>query len=107
MSLQLTPYLKLNGNAKEAIDFYANLLDAKVIRIQTYGQMGMSFPAELHDCVAHAIIKVGESDIMISDSPGIPVQTGDVLSFCLTSRMLNDPSKFLVACSKTASSSLR
>jgi PhnB protein len=84
MTIRLTPYFKTNGNAKEVIQFYEKALDAKVLNIQTYGEMPMSFPAELKNCVAHAIVKVGETNIMFSDSPGLPFQMGDNLTICIS-----------------------
>jgi PhnB protein len=85
MTIRLTPYFKTNGNAMEVIRFYEKALDAKVLTIQTYGEMPMSFPAEFKDCVAHALVKVGETDIMFSDSPGQPIQAGDFLTLCISS----------------------
>ncbi|WP_044640020.1 VOC family protein [Risungbinella massiliensis] len=73
MTLRLTPYIILNGSAKEAIQFYENVLDAKVQSIATYGDMpdnpDMPFSEEVKQLVAHALLKVGDSDLMISDTP--------------------------------------
>jgi PhnB protein len=59
-------------------------LDAKVLSIQTYGDMPMSFPVELKDRIAHAILKIGESEIMFSDTPGQPIQSGNQLTICIS-----------------------
>ncbi|WP_272030045.1 VOC family protein [Oceanobacillus kimchii] len=80
MTLKLTPYFKTNGNAKELIKFYQSVLDAQLIHIQTYGDMPIPFPDEFKENVAHAIVKVGETNLMFSDSPGQPVQVGDNLT---------------------------
>ncbi|KJR47438.1 PhnB protein [Desulfosporosinus sp. I2] len=36
MTLQLVPFLMMDGNAKEAIQFYEKSLDAKVLFNQSY-----------------------------------------------------------------------
>ena len=35
--MELSPYLQLNGNAREAIEFYENTFGAKNLGIMTYG----------------------------------------------------------------------
>lgn len=90
MSLRLTPYVVLEGNTKEAIAFYEKALDAKVAFLQTFGDMPANpdfpLPAEARDRVAHAMVKVGDSDLMFSDTfPGHPLQLGDQVTICITS----------------------
>ncbi|SEM71920.1 VOC family protein [Lihuaxuella thermophila] len=89
MTLRLSPYLMLNGNAKEAIQFYEKVFDAKVLFNQTFGEMPENpefpLPAEAKDLIAHAMLKVGESDLMFSDTfPGQPSQSGDQVTICIT-----------------------
>jgi PhnB protein len=86
MTVRLTPYFMMDGNAKEAMQFYEKALDAKVLHIQTYGELPMDFPAELKECVAQAILKVGETDLMFSDSPGQPIQSGNKLTICISTK---------------------
>lgn len=83
MTARLSPYLMMGGNAKEAIQFYENALEAKVLNTVTYGEMGGA-PEELKDYVAHAAMKIGESDLMISDSPEQPPQQGNQVTICIT-----------------------
>lgn len=89
MTLRLTPYLMLDGNAKEAIQFYEKVFDAKVLFSQTFGDMPENpefpLPAEAKDRIAHALLKVGESDLMFSDTfPGQPTQRGDQVTICIS-----------------------
>lgn len=89
MTLRLTPYLMMDGNAKEAIQFYERALDAKVLFNQTFGEMPENpeypLPAEAKDLVSHAMIKVGEADIMFSDNfPGTPFQSGNQVTICIS-----------------------
>ncbi|MGG0757129.1 VOC family protein [Brevibacillus laterosporus] len=88
MTLKLIPYLVMDGNAKEAIQFYEKALDAKVLFNQTFGEMPENpefpLPANARDRVAHAMVKVGETDLMFSDTfPGQPHQKGNQVTICI------------------------
>ncbi|WP_139492351.1 VOC family protein [Brevibacillus dissolubilis] len=89
MTLKLIPYLVMDGNAKEAIKFYESALDAQVLYVQTFGEMPENpefpLPAEAKERVSHATLKVGETDLMFSDSfPGQPVQSGTQVTICIS-----------------------
>lgn len=89
MTLRLIPYLVMNGNAKEAIAFYQRALDAQVLFSQSFGEMPENpefpLPAEAKDRISHATIKVGETDLMFSDTfPGQPHQSGNQVTICIT-----------------------
>lgn len=89
MTMRLSPYLMMNGNAKEAIQFYEKALDAKVLFNQTFGEMPENpefpLPEEAKDLVAHAMLKVGETDFMFSDTfPGQTSQSGDQVTICIS-----------------------
>ncbi len=95
MTVRLIPYFVMNGNAKEAIRFYENALDAQVLFFSTFGEMPENpeypIPAEAKDRVAHALVKVGESELMFSDTfPGQSHQTGNQVTICITT---NSPEK--------------
>ncbi|MGZ7441174.1 VOC family protein [Paenibacillus sp. TH7-28] len=89
MTMRLTPYLVMNGNAKEAISFYEKALGATVVFAQSFGEMPENpefpLPEEAKDRVSHAMLKVGETDLMFSDTfPGQPHQSGNQVTICLT-----------------------
>jgi PhnB protein len=89
MTLRLSPYLVMDGNAKEAIQFYEKVLDAKVLFNQTFGEMPENpefpLPADAKERVAHAMLKVGETDLMFSDTfPGQPHQKGNQVTICIS-----------------------
>ncbi|WNS76250.1 VOC family protein [Bacillus sp. DTU_2020_1000418_1_SI_GHA_SEK_038] len=89
MSFKFIPYLMMNGNAKEAIDFYEKVFNAEVLGILTFGQMPPNpefpLPEEAKDLVSHATIKVGDSELMFSDTfPGQPHQIGNQVTICVT-----------------------
>jgi len=89
MAVRLIPYLVMDGNAKEAIHFYEKALGAQVLFSQSFGEMpenpDFPLPAEAKDRVSHATIKVGESELMFSDTfPGQPHQSGNQVTICIT-----------------------
>ena len=93
MSFEFIPYLMMNGNAKEAIDFYEKVFNAEVLGILTFGQMPPNpefpLPEEAKDLISHATIRVGDSELMFSDTfPGQPHQIGNQVTICVT---LNNP----------------
>jgi PhnB protein len=89
MILGINPYLISDGNGQEAVKFYKNALDAKVLGVQTFGEMPenpeFTIPAEAKDRVLHAHLKVGDTDLMISDTfPGQPHQIGSQVTVAIT-----------------------
>ncbi|MGE7184473.1 VOC family protein [Peribacillus sp. NPDC006672] len=95
MTMRLSPYLMMNGNAKEAIQFYEKALDAKVLFKQTFGEMpeNPEFPLseEAKELVSHAMLKVGETDLMFSDMfPGQTSQTGDQVTICISTNDIEE-----------------
>ncbi|MFC5447381.1 VOC family protein [Paenibacillus aestuarii] len=89
MAVTLIPYLVMEGNAQEAIEFYKKALDAELLFSTTFGEMPANpdfpLPAEAKDLVAHATIKIGNSEIMFSDSfPGQPVNKGNQVTICVS-----------------------
>lgn len=88
MILSINPYLVLNGNGQEAVTFYEKSLDAKVEVRQTFGEMPENpehpIPAEAKDRILHAHLKVGNTDLMISDTfPGQPFETGSQVTIAI------------------------
>lgn len=73
--LGIHPYITFKGNCRQAIEFYRSALDAEVLFTQTVGESPMSQmgPAEN---IMHCTIKVGDSNIMMSDDPNPAATTG-------------------------------
>lgn len=95
MAINMIPYLIFDGNAKEAIAFYEKALNAENLGVITFGEMpedpNYPLPAEAKDRVSHATLKVGNSDLMFSDTfPGQPYQTGNNVTICIT---CDDPAR--------------
>lgn len=82
------PYLRMNGNGKEAVEFYKNSLDAELIGVQTYGELpeNPEFPLseDMKDLVVHAQLKFGNTFLMLSDNlPGDPYEIGTQLNIAV------------------------
>lgn len=90
MSTKLIPFIEImDGKAKEAIEYYQEVLSAKVIFMQTIGQGPKDVVSKFEDhqlgLIAHSVLKIGETEIMVSDIiPEIPFQKGTQISICIT-----------------------
>lgn len=70
--MNIQPYLFFDGRCEEAIAFYGEALDAKPVVLMRYadgpqpavGPDGSSLPL---DKVMHAMLQIGEAQIMLSD----------------------------------------
>lgn len=65
-----TPYFILGGRAQEAIELYQQALGAEVDSLSRFGEVDQSCPEAMRDRVMHAMLRVGEAVIMMSDGPG-------------------------------------
>lgn len=89
MNFELTPYIMLDGKAKDAIEFYKLALGAEVVFMQTFGDAPSgpeaALPAEDKGRVAHSVLKVGDGKLFVADVlPGQPNRGGNRVSLCLT-----------------------
>lgn len=89
MTLHLSPYLMMNGNAAEAIQFYERALAAELVFKQTFDEMpenpDFPLPEEAKGLISHAMLKIGDSDLMFSDNfPGRSSRQGDQITLCIT-----------------------
>ena len=69
--MELTPYLTFNGECAAAFKFYEECLGGTIVMIQTHGESPMKdrAPADWHDKVIHATLRVGDFRVMGSDAP--------------------------------------
>jgi PhnB protein len=88
MTVRITPYLNMEGNAREAIMFYEQAIGAEVLTIITYGdmpEMPNTFTDDLKNLVAHAKLRVGETELMFSDAPGgSTIEKGKQVTICIS-----------------------
>lgn len=102
MTVRLNPYLVMNGNGREAVAFYARALEATVMAMQSFGEVHADpnhpIPDEAKDRIMHALLKVGETDLMLSDTfPGMPYQTGNHLTIALVSNDVDRSKRIFAA----------
>ena len=69
--MQVNPYLAFDGKCRDAFEFYAGLLGAKIMMIMTHGESPMAdqTPPAWRDKVIHATLDVGGTLLMGSDAP--------------------------------------
>ncbi|MBD2869244.1 VOC family protein [Paenibacillus arenilitoris] len=102
MTVQLTPYIMLDGNAAEAISFYEQALDAVVVFRESFGE-GPENPErpmtdDVKKRVAHAVLKVGEAELLVADCvPGEPNDSGNRLTICITSSEIGQSRRYYEA----------
>src|SRR3954453_10413782 len=88
MSISLNPYLIFDGTTREVVHFYEKVLGGKVMGIMTFGDMPAdpNYPLtdDMKDRVMHAHLKVGEADLMFSDTyEGMPYQPGNTIQMAI------------------------
>ncbi len=80
----IIPYLNFNGNAAEALQFYAKALNGTIEYQQTFGESPMETTEEFKDKILHASFKAGDLHFLVSDCPpGVSVKEGDNLHLSL------------------------
>ena len=80
----IIPYLNFNGNAAEALDFYAHALGGKIDHQQTFGEAKMEMPDDYKNRILHAQVSSGDLKFMVSDCPPeVSVSSGDSLSLSM------------------------
>ena len=80
----IIPYLNFNGNAKEALDFYATALNGTITQSSTFGSANMATEESMKDKILHAVFEAGNLKFMVSDCPpGVRVSEGDQVSLSL------------------------
>ncbi|WP_083632372.1 VOC family protein [Domibacillus antri] len=85
MKGQATPYLTFDGNAQEALDFYAKAFGAEIQEVKKFGEADFPTPPEAADRIMHARFSKGDFLIMVSDSfLGQPVNIGNNVSLAVT-----------------------
>ena len=69
--MQTTPYLNFQGNAREAMEFYRDVLRGEIVSIFSYGEspMAADMPAESHDGIMHSHLVANGAEIMGADGP--------------------------------------
>jgi PhnB protein len=79
----LGPYINFGGRAREAMDFYKQVLGGK-LDLQTVSEEGVSRPAGPGDRVMHARLEADGARIIGTDGhPDYPAKVGDHMAIAL------------------------
>ena len=85
--MQIQPYLFLEGRCQEAIDVYRRVLSAEAVMQMPFkdSPVPTSQPPEAGDKLMHASLKIGETEVFLSDGrcSGMPRFQGFSLSLTL------------------------
>nr|WP_028560991.1 VOC family protein [Paenibacillus pinihumi] len=90
MSMQMTPFIMLDGKAEAAIRFYEEALQAKVVFKQTFGDAppqswNRPLTEEERKRIAHCVIKAGDTELFVADADaGEYDQPGSQVSICIS-----------------------
>ena len=70
--MQVEPYLFFEGRCEEALDFYRQALGAEVTMLMRFKESPDPnlCPAGSEDNVMHAVVRIGDTTIMVSDGMG-------------------------------------
>lgn len=101
----IVPYLMFNGNASDALAFYAGVFDGKTLFQQTFGESPMAGETteEYKSKIMHATFQAGNLTFMVSDNmPGHQVNGGTNLSLSLNFKSVADIDKTFAGLSEGA-----
>ena len=94
--MKIKPYLSFNGNAEEALNFYAGVFNGTVGEIFRYGKyLQMESPAEYKDKIIHSDLDFNGCTISMADLlPDAKADFGSlghtITVFCDTEQQLKD-----------------
>lgn len=99
MTISISPYLMLDGNAEEALAFYTDIFDTEVESKERYKdwmqEMDEEIPESYGDKLMHASLKVGSSHLMLADSyPGQPYSPGSIITLMLDAKDVTEAERY-------------
>ncbi|WNS41956.1 VOC family protein [Paenibacillus sp. MMS20-IR301] len=89
MTLQVNPFILVDGTADEAIAFYQEALGAKLLFKQTVGEGPQNPEAPMSEAeqarIAHSVLLVGETKFFVADQElNQPLTHGNGITICIT-----------------------
>jgi len=89
--MKVQAYLSFKGNCQEALNFYADLFDGKVINRQTYEDKEIDIPSNYRDKLQHAELKGNNVHFMAYDaSPDTPLNNGNQMYMSIDASNKNE-----------------
>jgi len=84
--MKFIPYLSFEGNAEEALEFYAEIFNGTISRVMRWNEMPIDettqpIPENYKNKILHSELTIGSNVIYLSDTfPGMKVAYGDSIS---------------------------
>lgn len=93
--MSLNVYIRFNGNCRQAVEYYGEVLGCQEQDIMTFGQFHneSDFPMteEIKIQVMHTFLNIAGQDVMFSDSPpGMPVIQGNNVSLAYSTKIRDE-----------------
>jgi len=66
--MKLTPYIHFEGNAEEALNFYKDAFNAKILVLSRYADSPVPTDEDYKQKIIHARLSFGDNLLMISDT---------------------------------------
>ena len=94
---EIITYLNFDGNARDAMKFYARCLGAE-LSLMPFSEAKIDVPPDAKDRTMHAKLTKGSCVLMASDTmPGMPFQRGNNFSICLNCGTLEETERYFAA----------
>ena len=84
--MKFIPYLSFEGNAEEALEFYAEIFNGTISRVMRWNEMPIDettqpIPENYKNKILHSELTIGSNVIYLSDTfPGMKVAYGNSIS---------------------------
>jgi len=93
----MVTYLNFDGNARDAMQFYARCLQGELL-LMPFSDANVDAPQEARDRTMHAKLTKGSCVLMASDiMPGMPFQRGNNFYICLNCESLEETERVFAA----------
>ncbi|MDN9008976.1 VOC family protein [Brevibacillus laterosporus] len=101
-TLEIAIFLSMNGNAKEAINFYKNHFNAEELLLVTYQDMAkrdssIQLTDENKNYISHSVLSIGKTKVMIAEdtiNTSEEYTVGNNTSLCIQSADLEEIEHF-------------
>ncbi|MDY6232007.1 VOC family protein [Peptostreptococcus anaerobius] len=95
MIKEISPYIVLNGNGRDAVEYYKDVLDAEVRALTFWKDFVPNCPLELEQRVINAQLYINGMRIQISDnSPEFEYKYGENVTIALISDDVDTSKKY-------------
>ncbi|PET40363.1 hypothetical protein CN520_14535 [Bacillus cereus] len=102
MTLEIAIFISMNGQAKEAINFYTRNLEAKKLMVVTYEELAkrdrsFKITSENKEYIAHSVLQIGNTKLMIAEdtmNTNERYNVGNNMSLCIQSANLEEIQRF-------------